>query len=369
MAGKQCVLSPEDGGSVSLLFESLFDLSQLGSKFKDLPPVQSPGVLPGSSKLMISVPLNVKDGKYVYSIDGETEAVTYSLKGSISDKLLTADFSNVKLKNQTFTGGVWAPMPASGLPTADTQPFHIVWETALPIPFPELEYTIQDMLRILVNIPMIPVYNNTAEMSLSQVIANGLKTVAFNPDGNILVTYLQTANGASVFTLAPKCAFQYVPLTDKMLSLFINPTDLLSLILLNNDKKDPNIPENPWKKNNSISGGRVIRNSEVSSADLFANIAKLILPMVAQGFPTNSVIDGKQMQLYIGTEVLLPLLKQGVVPMLQDPSVVAMIGQYISDNESLRPYAKELTLLLEILPTLMDQTTRLEIGLNLTKAI
>lgn len=360
MAGKQAKVTPrDDNRTADILFESYFDVSQLGDAFKGMAPIQSPGVLPGTPKLNLTVPLTVKDGKYSYSYSGETDYVTYSLNGTITDKKLTADFSNVRLKDQRFSNTAWKPLSAAGLPTSDTQPIHIVWENSLPlpIPIPELDYTIQDLLRIIVNAHLIPAYHNTANMSLTQVIANGLKTVAFNPDGNLPVTYLQTSNGASVFTLAPKCTFQYHPISDRMINLYVNPTDLLSLILLNNDKKDPNIPENPWKS---------ATKAETSFPELIGNLSNMVLPLLSQGIPMNCIIEGDQLELFIGSEVLIPLLKNGIVPLLQNPVVEGIVKDYIESNGELASYSSEIMALYEALPLLLEQTTRLELGLNLT---
>jgi hypothetical protein len=85
-------------------------------------------------------------------------------------------------------------------------------------------------------------------MSLVQVIGNAIKTIGMRDDGCIPVTYLQTANGSSQFTQTPMSFLQYVPTSAGSLRLFVNPTDLLTLVLLNNTNRDPDIPGLRQKK-------------------------------------------------------------------------------------------------------------------------
>lgn len=358
MAGKSAHFTPGNGTDATLSLYSEFELSQLGDEFKSLPSVKSPGVLPGSPDLDLPINLKPADTAFSFSGNGNTDFVTYAYAGNISSGNLKIEFREVSLKNLTFAGGEWKPVEQKGLLTDNTQPFHIVWETSLPIPIPALETEVQDLLRILVNIPFIPVYGNTADMSLSQVISKGLVSLAFGSDGNLPVRYLQTANGAATYALAPKCMFQYIPLTDASIKLYVNPTDLLSLILLNNTNRDPNIPENPW--------GKATR-ADMPLQLLLMNLLSMTVPMVADGFPMAAVRQGDEMQLYFPSDVLLPLLKNGILPILRSEETKALIAAYVGGNDQLAPYAGAIEALLDLLPVIIDQTTRIEFGLNLTK--
>lgn len=360
LAGKSVDVSPASGRNVNMSFYSKVNLGTLNAAFKDLPELDGPGVLPGTPKLDITVPVTRDGNDWDFDYTGETDFVTYRLEGDFDNNKFEGEFEDVRLKNQTFAGGAWKPVAAPTNPLDDSQPFHIVWETKLPIQLPGTQYGIQDVLRILVNTPFIPVYNGTAEMSLTQVIANGLRTVGMAADGCMPVTYLQTANGASQFITAPRCTFMYVPLSDNAMRLYANPTDILSLVLLNNTNRDPNIPDNPF--------GKASRAEEGTLLQLLEGIVKNLSPMLAEGLPMACVRQGDGMQLYLSSEVLVSLLKQVIVPVLSNPAMRGIVADLVQHNTSLAQYATAIMALYDALPTLLDQTTKIELGLNFTKA-
>lgn len=361
MAGKRGeYITAGYGVEAKLLMSSEFNLKELSEDLSDIPPIPAPGVLPGSPVLELTPEFIADGNRYKFSGEGTTDYVTYRYSGNIDADKLAVYFTDVKLKNQTFANSAWKPMPKSGETIDDTQPIRLIWETQLPIEIPQLEAGIQDALRILVNVPFIPVYNNTATMSLTQVITNGLRTIGFNDDGNMPVTYLKTANGSSVFTLAPKCTFQYIALSDSDILLYVNPTDILSLILLNSGKHDPDIPENPF--------GIQTRSDDISPLlPYLLNIYMMVKPMIAAGFPMHAERSGDELHLYIGKEVLLPLLQNGIIPLIQSSAFRDMVTEYITSNPELQEYELEIMGLLDLLPLVFEQTTNIEIGLNLVK--
>lgn len=362
MAGKSVSVAPAGDSKALVSFFSEIDLDEVNEMFDHIPEFPGPGVLPGSPKVDITVPVTFSNGRHQFSYQGETDFVTYSVDASfIDDESMTCNFTNVKLKDLTFAGTAWKPVAASTDVLSDNQPFHIVWDTSAPVQIPGLGTGLQDILRVLVNLPCIPVYNNTAEMSLTQVIANSLRTVGMTEDGAMPVTYLQTANGASVFTQAPKYTFMYVPLSPNAIRLYANPTDLLSLVLLNNTNRDPNIPANPFGK-----PGRALEQGTL--LQLIQQLVTTAAPMVSQGLPMACVRQGDNMSLYVSTEVLLPLLKNVIVPILANPAMRGIVLDYVSHNAKLSQYAAVIMGLYDALPTILDQTTRIELGLNFTKA-
>lgn len=360
ISGKSVKVTPASSDAAKVSFFSEIDLGDLSEKLDDIPDIAGPGVLPGSPMLSIDVPVGVDGTCHTFSHSGETDYLTYSVSAKFTDEVMECAFTDVKLKDLSFAGGTWKPMPADNNPLSDRQPFHIVWETKLPVQIPGLGNGIQDALRILVNTPFIPVYNNTASMSLTQVIANGLRTLGMTADGLLPVTYLQTANGASVFTQVPFGTFQYVPLSQNAIKFYANPTDLLSLILLNNTNRDPNIPDNPFGKRQRSDAGMLYAQ--------LIQIFKTLAPMLSQGMPMACVRTGDTMMLYADTQVLLPLLKNTIVPLLANPAMRGIVEDFITNNDKLAPYAVALMAAYDALPLILDQTTKLELGLNFVKA-
>lgn len=359
MAGKSADVSKAQNGDVNLSFYSKVNLGQLNAAFQDLPVLDGPGVLPGTPRLDITVPVKHDGDDWDFSCSGETDFVTYRLEGEFNNTRMKCEFNDVKLKNLTFAGGAWKPVPVSRNPLADSQPFHIVWETKLPIQLPGTQYGIQDLLRVIVNAPVIPVYNGTAEMSLSQVIANGMKSIGMTADGCIPVTYLQTANGAATFANAPRCTFMYIPLSENAIKLYVNPSDILTLVLLNNTNRDPDIPDNPFGKPSRAERGDLVQ--------LLEALVKTLTSALPDGIPMACVRQGDDMSLFMSSELLLPLLKNVLVPVLSNPATRGLIADLVEHDTTLAPHATAIMALYDALPTILAQTSRLELGLNFTK--
>lgn len=360
MAGKSADVAVGSGDNVNLSFYSKVNLGSLNAALKDIPEFDGPGVLPGTPRLDISVPVRRDGDDWDFDYSGQTDYVTYRVEGDFDNNRMECEFEDVRLKDQTFAGGSWKPVPVPRNPLDAAQPFHIVWETSLPIQVPGLQNGIQDVLRLLVNAPLIPVYNGTAEMSLSQVIANGFKTLGMTADGCMPVTYLQTANGAATFANAPRTTFMYVPMSQYAVKVFVNPTDILTLVLLNNTNRDPNIPDNPF--------GKASRAEQGSLLQMLLGMIKQLTPTLADGLPMACVRSGDSMSLYLSSEVLVPLLKKGFVPILSDPVIRGIVKDLVEHNTALASYSDAIMALYDALPALLDRTTKLEIGLNFVKS-
>lgn len=371
MAGKTVTLNPS-GDKGALTAYSQFDLSQLSSAFAGTPALPAPGVLPGSPQLTLETALLPSGSVYSFSGSGETDVVTYSYSGTATPEKLSLDFSDVRLKDQSLAGGIWSPAPVEKNPDGaglKSQPFHLIWESELPLQIPGLQNGIGDILDILVNLPVIPVYDNTAYMSLTQAVASGLRTLAFSPDGNFVVTYLKRAAGAAQFAHAPLCMLQYAPAAPGLMKMWVNPTDVLTVVLQNNTAQSPDIPENPFGKPS---------RADASSPTIPPLVMKFLMqflprvaPLLAEGIPVNYSTDGNAMTLYIGSDLLLPLVKDVAQTVLADPEVQALIKQALMDavkaDPSILQYIPKIEAFLKDLPQFIAATTRIELGLNLVK--
>lgn len=339
----------------------------------------TPDVLPGSPSITLPVYLTPDGNRYVFSGSGETEYVSYAYSGSVDASTLTLNLSDVLLKDQRLANTVWTPAPAvkGSTPFSYTSfPFHVVWECDLPFPLEGLDASPQDLLQLLATLPIIPVYSNTAYMTPVQAFTSMIKTFALRPDGNAVVTYLQKNNGAATYAQAPLCMLQYVPEGDDMLRLFVNVTDLEGQILINTSSH-PELPANPFGAASRAADnqGAVAAGSDEQAGGETAGsgldttaLLKQMEAMLAQGIPMHYELSGNTLSVYAGSEVLLPLLKGVIVPMLEEPAVQQALMARIAANESLAPYASQLKPLLAALPQLLTATSRLELGLNLTRA-
>lgn len=360
MVGKSATLS----GDV-LTFDSKVDFGSFSEALKALPPVPGPGVLPGSPSLSLKLAFAPNKDKYSVAGSGETDFVTYSYLGSLTESKVDFNFYNVRLKDAHMAGRAWKPTPVN-LQTG-ASPFHIVWETSQPGLLEYFDGSIEDAIKLLATLPLIPAYNNTAYMSASQMISSAVQALAFNPDGNLVVTYLQTANGAAQFAQAPLCMLQYLPQGESTVRIYINPTDLVSQILINNTNK-PYIPEHPFGK----SATRADASDGIGSLlELFTpEELEVILanaaPLLSQGIPMQYTMNSSSMELYLPTEVMMPIIKGIIIPLLSKPEVQQMLIARVEQNVSLQPYLPMIKGLLLALPLIMETTTKAEIGLSLT---
>lgn len=358
MSGKSVAYS-QNGDNALLVMGSEISPADISKAFEGMPSIPGPGVLPGTPELRLPVYLSPDGDEYEFKGSGETEFVTYSYSGDVKPDRLDFEFENVRLKNRRLAGKAWVPAPTergTGL-SYKSLPLHIVWDCSLPFPLEGFDGTLQDALTLMATMPVIPAYGNTAYMSLVQVIGNALKTVAFREDGNAVVTYLQSANGAAQFAQAPICMIQYLPLTDNMMKLFVTPTDLMGQIIINNTNR-PSVPANPF--------GTVSRAGEQETPTIqgMAEILAKLAPMIAEGFPMQYTLSTDSLQIFFNTETLLPLLKGIVVPLLQDPIIQASIVEKIASNPALSGNLPLVKTLVAAFPKLLDSTTRIELGFN-----
>lgn len=359
MVGKSATITGN-----TLTFDSKIDLGSFSEALNAVPPIPGPGVLPGSPVVTLDLKLVPNKDKYSFSGNGETDFVTYSYLGSVTDNNLDFNFYDVKLKDSHISSRVWKPTPADA--TTGASPFHIVWETSQPGLLEYFDGSIEDALKLLATLPLIPAYNNTAYMSATQLINSGLSSLSFNADGNLVITYLQSANGAAQFAQAPLCMLQYVNTADNLAKIYINPTDLVSLILINNTNK-PDIPSNPFGRASSDSGNSSVLGTLMSlfTPEELQQILSAGAPLLSEGIPMKYTMDATSMEIYLPTEVLVPLIKDFIAPMLAKPEVQQLIIAKLENINALKPYMPMVKGLLLALPLIMETTTKAEIGLSL----
>lgn len=370
MAGKSVTVTPgADGKPASLACFSEFDLSQLGADFAGM-KLPAPGVIPGSPSLILTPAISTSGSDYAFSGNGENDFVTYAYSGRVNPEKLSMDFTGVKLKDQSLAGSIWVPAPvkkdASGMGFSSF-PIHFKWEMDLPLPIPGLEKEQENLVKMLFTLPIIPVYNGTAYMSIAQTLESGLKTLGFTDSGNLVVTYLKRAEGAAQFGQAPLCMLQYAPVAQNLIKLWVNPTDVLTVVLQNNTATSPDIPENPFGKNTRAN---TLQIPPLALKFIKAFLPK-VAPLLASGIPVDYALNGETMELYLGNEFMLPLFQEIGQTILSDPEVQAVIKQAITDavtaDPSLAQYVPKIEQLLQELPKDIASTTSLEFGLSLVR--
>ena len=122
LAGKSVDVAPASGRNVNMSFYSKVNLGTLNAAFKDLPELDGPGVLPGTPKLDITVPVTRDGNDWDFDYTGETDFVTYRLEGDFDNNKFEGEFEDVRLKNQAFAGGAWKPVAVPAYPYITVRP-------------------------------------------------------------------------------------------------------------------------------------------------------------------------------------------------------------------------------------------------------
>lgn len=345
-----------------LVLGSNVNLGEYLPQLAAIPAVPGPGVLPGTPVLQLPVSLKPDGSRYTFSGSGETEFVTYSYTGSMTDEKCDIDFENVRLKTPALAGTAWKPaligknIPGQGFTSL---PFHIVWKADMPGLETMIGGDIQDLLQILTTLPIIPVYQGTAYMSPAQAIVSSLQALGLNADGNMILTYLQTVNGAAQFAQGPKCMLQFVPTSASSIQLFVNPLDLMGQILVNGSSH-PDLPEHPFGK-----ASRAPQDASFQLDPAMMGALQYLLPMLAKGMPLQVSPSAQGLAVYMNTQTLAPLMEKVVMPLLQDPNVQALILAKLGESPALAPKLASMQKLFTYLPQIIAATTQVEIGLNL----
>lgn len=137
------------------------------------------------------------------------------------------------------------------------------------------------------------------KVSATDMLGTVLKDVTFMEDGNIVATYKDAANGGTEWTKSPVNLAQYVVENDNQIKVFLNPAAIIAAV------------------NNA---GRAIDVQTVIQQAI-----QILYPMLVNGVPVAFEQTEDALSVYLNTELLLPLLKTLVVPLLSDEEVVAML--------------------------------------------
>ncbi len=348
--GKMVTVTPNGSNSrtgelkATLNLYSMIDYDQLeGLGMSGM--VQGPGVIPGEKSTDLDVTLIPGDGCYTFSGSDATDEVSFTYNGEIRDDLLTLNIIEPKLKDLSLAGTVWAPAPLKRdeLLQITSSPFSIAWEMN---GINDLTLDPGLVLNLISTLPFIPVYNNTAYTSPAELFTQMFKAFAFRGDGNIIATYISTSQGAAQYMTLQPNTLQYVVDSSDELEMFVNPVSVYGLYLVN-------------------------QKAGIGANDLtfLKTLITTTVPLLADGLDMNYSISDlgeyKLMKLTTETEESVKMLSTFMLNLSQNPEFMAKLSAIIDSTPNLKPYADDIKFVISQLPVLIQNTTKLEIGLNL----
>ena len=345
MPGKKVTFTPDatNAQKATLRLEGEFDLNGILGKAKsaaareDVSMPTAPGVLPGSPVVTLPVDLTINGDKCSFAGTSETDYCTFSYKGEVSAGAMELALSEVKLKNAKLAGMTWKLKPYDKEDPNETDPIYLVWEEEKKVfDFLPIEYVFKLALRMEL---IAAVADN--KVSATEMLGTVLQDVTFMEDGNIVATYKDAANGGTEWTKSPVNLAQYVVENDNQIKVFLNPAAIIAAV------------------NNA---GRAVDVQTVIQQTI-----QMLYPMLVNGVPVAFEQTEDALSVYLNTELLLPLLKTLVVPLLSDEEVVAMLVELMKKDPDFSEMADLAEPMLKAFPEIIESTTKVEIGLNFVK--
>lgn len=351
LLGKKVTFTPDatEATKATLRLEGEFDLSGiLKGQRSNMTSPTGPGVFPGSPVTTLSVDLSINGNQCTFSGVSETEYCTFSYAGKVTAGTMDLSFTDVTLKNTALAGTVWKPTPLANTENGGMdEPIHFVWKSgtkaAIEIfPGPS-EIEINDLLLLALRFPLFD-DGSGDRVSVEQMLCSVLKDVTLGADGNIVATYMDAANGGTEWVTSPSNMAQYVVTGDNQLLLFLNPQAIMANV------------DNVEKSVRTVDVGAILQQA----------IAELY-PMLINGVPLTYTKEGNRMKVFLGTDLLLPLMKNIVAPLFEDEEFLNMVIEAMKSDPQFGGMAGMMVPTLKLLPEIIKNTTQLEIGLDLTQ--
>ncbi len=350
LLGKKVTFTPDatEATKATLRLEGEFDLAGiLKGQRSNMTSPTGPGVFPGSPVTTLSVDLSINGNQCTFSGVSETEYCTFSYAGKVTAGTMDLSFTDVTLKNTALAGTVWKPTPLANTEDGGMdEPIHFVWKSgtkaAIEIFGHPSEIEINDLLLLALRFPLFD-DGSGDRVSVEQMLCSVLKDVTLGADGNIVAT-LDAANGGTEWVTSPSNMAQYVVTGDNQLLLFLNPQAIMANV------------DNVEKSVRTVDVGAILQQA----------IAELY-PMLINGVPLTYTKEGNRMKVFLGTDLLLPLMKNIVAPLFEDEEFLNMVIEAMKSDPQFGGMAGMMVPTLKLLPEIIKNTTQLEIGLDLTQ--
>lgn len=341
LLGKKVTFTPDatEATKATLRLEGEFDLAGiLKGQRSNMTSPTGPGVFPGSPVTTLSVDLSINGNQCTFSGVSETEYCTFSYAGKVTAGTMDLSFTDVTLKNTALAGTVWKPTPLANTEDGGMdEPIHFVWKSgtkaAIEIFGHPSEIEINDLLLLALRFPLFD-DGSGDRVSVEQMLCSVLKDVTLGADGNIVATYMDAANGGTEWVTSPSNMAQYVVTGDNQLLLFLKPQAIMANV------------DNVEKSVRTVDVGAILQQA----------IAELY-PMLINGVPLTYTKEGNRMKVFLGTDLLLPLMKNIVAPLFEDEEFLNMVIEAMKSDPQFGGMAGMMVPTLKLLPEIIKNTT------------
>lgn len=339
MLGKKVTFTPDasDATKATLVLAGNLDLSGILTR-EAASGSFGAGVFPGSPVVTLPVTLNIQGDECSFSGTSETDYCTFDYAGKVTASSLKLDLTNVALKNSALSGTTWVPTPLNS--DYPEEPIHLIWESNKEV-MPGSP--IQSILMSALHMPLIDAGGDD-KVNVEDMLCSVLHDITLGADGNISASYVDAAQGGTSVVKTPANVAQYVVLSETQMKVYLN----LDAIIANVKRLG--------------SSTKAIDMSEILSQAVTS-----LLPLVTDGVPLTYKKNEGKLKAYLNTDLLLPLMKNIVAPLFSDEEFVNMLIEAMKADPDFGSMAG-MAEMLKGLPEIINETTCLEVGLNLTAA-
>ncbi|MDE6496618.1 MAG: DUF4925 domain-containing protein, partial [Duncaniella sp.] len=335
----------------------------MSSKANNQPAFALPtsSIIPGSTSVSFPVDLVGSADDCTFEGTATADYCTFEYSGNVTKETMILNISKIALKNTSMAGTYTFPELYEddgwgGQTPSIPNILRVKWNAEKLAPlFPGFELQMGPLLGVAMGMPIIktPEYPN----GLPPVVAlyDILKEVKLGADGSVTAKYVDAKDLTGTPVESPKGLVRYVVVDDHTLRLFIDPAAIIKTTV-----------EKAAKSSRALDINALIEG-----------LMTQVVPMLANGVPVTygPCLDGEgdirddfdATSFYLGTETLLPILKI-VAPVLADEGIVNQLVETVKADESMAQYADMMEGILKVLPEVIETTSEIELGINLTKA-
>ncbi len=299
------------------------------------------GVFPGSESTTLEVTMASDNA---FSGSGQSDCCTFDYSGVLADGVLTCDFTNVLLKDQSFAG-TYAPRTAYeedwfGDMALVNKGYHYKWESPDSIIIDMGGGYVMDPVSIGDMVTLALAF--AGGINPADKIGEHLEHFEFRSDGNVIMSYMTSAENGGEALVSPANVCHYV-YEGTRLRVYVNPAAIVAAAAAGRSRADE--------------GG-------LDLTALIKSLTDYYVPMVADGIPVQVTQEADSVELYLDNQLMNPIFKAaGAV--LSVPDIQEMIKQMAAAN--MPEMAPMLNGILPQLPGAIANTTRFEVGLSLVK--
>ncbi len=256
----------------------------------------------------------------------------------------------MKLKNTSLAGTWYVP----ALNNNAFDQLRVKWQAEKQVELmPGYGMPVETILGMTFVMPILPGEESGKKVSLLQMYTMLLNNVTFGEDGSVTALYTDLDAETPGQAEAPKGLAQYVVADDNTIRLFLDPYAIIKATMT------------------------LARSRAIDTTAMIEGLLTQLIPMLSNGIPLhygaalldpegNVNEDANVKSFYLGTETLLPILET-VKPLFADEEFVNSIIEIAGSNPDMGALAPMLGGILKSMPEIIDTTSKIEIGVNLSK--